>query len=121
MGALIGLAQALPISDISDANLGPTATTATVEPTLLDTQLSELQQQRIVKGFNAFLLLDPILGEAIPFEINQRARRALTEVQLNEPVDVDFDMELAEVNLFRPLFRYRAEVARNLGRAPQAG
>lgn len=33
----------------------------------------------------------------------------------NEYVDKDYDMELAEVNVFRPVFRYRASYARRGG------
>ncbi|XP_018796899.1 PREDICTED: uncharacterized protein LOC108973850 [Bactrocera latifrons] len=110
--ALIGLAHARPLSyDNSVENLRPTATKTTVEPDTLDTKLPEVQQQSI----------EPALEAPAPFELNERGRRALSEAQLNEPVDVDFDMELAEVNLFRPLFRYRAEVARNVGRARRVG
>lgn len=40
-----------------------------------------------------------------------RLRRALVELEYEEAVD---DMELAEINVFRPLFRYRAEIARQV-------
>ncbi|XP_014092901.3 uncharacterized protein [Bactrocera oleae] len=120
--ALIGLAHARPLSDDNSVeNLRPTTTATAVDPDTLDTKLREMQQQSLLKDLNAFLVLQPILEEPIPYEINERARRALSEAQLNEPVDVDFDMELAEVNVFRPLFRYRAEVARNVGQTRRVG
>lgn len=40
-----------------------------------------------------------------------RLRRALVELEYEEAAD---DMELAEINVFRPLFRYRAEIARQV-------
>ncbi|XP_011192681.2 uncharacterized protein LOC105218656 [Zeugodacus cucurbitae] len=115
--AFIGFVVALPIPDEqSDAHLGPTTTTAAAEHALLETQMSEMSQQNIVQDFNTFIVLEPMLDAANPLEFNQRLRRALTQSQLNEPVDVDYDMELAEVHVFRPLFRYRAEVERRAQR-----
>ncbi|XP_050324245.1 uncharacterized protein LOC126755596 [Bactrocera neohumeralis] len=120
--ALIGLAHARPLSDYNSVeSLQPTTTATTVELDTLDTNQPEMQQQSTVNGFNDLVILEPALEAPLPFEMNERVRRALTEAQLNEPVDMDFDMELAEVNLFRPLFRYRAEVARNVGRARRVG
>ncbi|KAH8271592.1 hypothetical protein KR018_010297, partial [Drosophila ironensis] len=43
-----------------------------------------------------------------------RLRRALEELAYEEAAD---DMELAEINVFRPLFRYRSQVIR--ARNPQ--
>ncbi|KAH8380831.1 hypothetical protein KR200_002115 [Drosophila serrata] len=40
-----------------------------------------------------------------------RLRRALEELAYEEAAD---DMELAEINVFRPLFRYRSQVARQV-------
>lgn len=40
-----------------------------------------------------------------------RLRRAVADLSYEEATD---DMELAEINVFRPLFRYRAEVARQV-------
>ncbi|EDW09144.1 uncharacterized protein LOC6579313 [Drosophila mojavensis] len=40
-----------------------------------------------------------------------RLRRAVADLPYDE---ADDDMELAEINVFRPLFRYRAEVARQV-------
>ncbi|EDW02198.1 GH20031 [Drosophila grimshawi] len=40
-----------------------------------------------------------------------RLRRAVEQLEYDEPAD---DLELAEVHLFRPLFRYRAEVSRQV-------
>lgn len=36
-------------------------------------------------------------------------------IQANEPVDKDYDMELAEVNVFRPVFRIRSSYLRRGG------
>ncbi|KAH8290989.1 hypothetical protein KR054_007657 [Drosophila jambulina] len=44
-----------------------------------------------------------------------RLRRALEELAYEEAAD---DLELAEINVFRPLFRYRSQVARQV-RNPQ--
>ncbi|KAH8407660.1 hypothetical protein KR222_009752 [Zaprionus bogoriensis] len=41
-----------------------------------------------------------------------RLRRALVELEYEEAADDD--MQLAEINVFRPLFRYRAEIARQV-------
>ncbi|KAH8401823.1 hypothetical protein KR009_008075 [Drosophila setifemur] len=38
-----------------------------------------------------------------------RLRRALEELEYEEAAD---DMELAEINVFRPLFRYRSQVVK---------
>uniref|UniRef100_A0A034VHL4 Uncharacterized protein n=1 Tax=Bactrocera dorsalis TaxID=27457 RepID=A0A034VHL4_BACDO len=120
--ALLGLAYAHPLSDDNSVeNLRPTITATTVEPDTLDTNQPEMQQQSAVNGLNGLVIMEPALEAPLSFELSERARRALSEAQLNEPVDVDFDMELAEVNLFRPLFRYRAEVARNVGRTRRVG
>ncbi|KAH8337037.1 hypothetical protein KR059_012395 [Drosophila kikkawai] len=40
-----------------------------------------------------------------------RLRRALDELAYEEAAD---DLELAEINVFRPLFRYRSQVARQV-------
>ncbi|TDG48288.1 hypothetical protein AWZ03_005243 [Drosophila navojoa] len=45
-----------------------------------------------------------------------RLRRAVADLPYEE---ADDDMELAEINVFRPLFRYRAEVARQVPRPTQ--
>ncbi|XP_011214853.2 uncharacterized protein LOC105234254 [Bactrocera dorsalis] len=121
--ALLGLAYARPLSDGNSVeNLRSTTTATTVEPDTLDTNQPEMQQQQsTVNGLDGLVIMKPALEAPLPFELNERVRRALSEAQLNEPVDVDFDMELAEVNLFRPLFRYRAEVARNVGRTRRVG
>ncbi|KAL7735221.1 hypothetical protein ACLKA6_016133 [Drosophila palustris] len=47
-----------------------------------------------------------------------RLRRALGEIENEEAAD---DMELAEINVFRPLFRYRAETARQVKNPQQFG
>ncbi|XP_075167077.1 uncharacterized protein LOC142239194 isoform X2 [Haematobia irritans] len=49
----------------------------------------------------------------------QRLRRDLTleinAAEANEPVDKDYDMELAEVHLFRPVFSIRSSYLRRGG------
>ncbi|XP_017150389.1 uncharacterized protein LOC108160723 [Drosophila miranda] len=45
-----------------------------------------------------------------------RLRRALDELAYEEAAD---DMELAEINVFRPLFRYRSQVAKQVGSTQQ--
>ncbi|KAH8260999.1 hypothetical protein KR044_001849, partial [Drosophila immigrans] len=40
-----------------------------------------------------------------------RLRRAVEQLDYEEAAD---DLELAEINVFRPLFRYRAEIARQV-------
>ncbi|XP_022230120.2 uncharacterized protein LOC111079303 isoform X2 [Drosophila obscura] len=45
-----------------------------------------------------------------------RLRRALDELAYEE---ADDDMELAEINVFRPLFRYRSQVAKQVGNPQQ--
>ncbi|XP_017494633.1 PREDICTED: uncharacterized protein LOC108382772 [Rhagoletis zephyria] len=127
--ALLGLAYSLPISgENENNNLGPTVTSTTAKPNSLEVNLRHRRQYVPVQDLNSFLILEPIVvqQQPIPFLTvanvhNQRSRRTLTQAELDEPVDVDFDMEVAEVNVFRPLFRYRAEVARNLGRRQQLG
>ncbi|XP_034479898.1 uncharacterized protein LOC117785779 [Drosophila innubila] len=47
-----------------------------------------------------------------------RLRRALGEIEYEEAAD---DMELAEINVFRPLFRYRAQIARQVKNPQQFG
>lgn len=48
--------------------------------------------------------------------LNKRDLPVIAETDLlkssSEFADKDFDMELAEVNVFRPVFRYRASYAR---------
>ncbi|EDW61508.1 uncharacterized protein [Drosophila virilis] len=48
-----------------------------------------------------------------------RLRRAVDDLS-NEYENAD-DMELAEINVFRPLFRYRGEVARRVKNPQQFG
>ncbi|ALC42047.1 CG34203 [Drosophila busckii] len=47
-----------------------------------------------------------------------RLRRALEQLEFEDQAVGD-DMELAEINVFRPLFRYRAEIARQVKNNPQ--
>uniref|UniRef100_A0A1A9ZAS2 Uncharacterized protein n=1 Tax=Glossina pallidipes TaxID=7398 RepID=A0A1A9ZAS2_GLOPL len=49
------------------------------------------------------------------YRITQRlngSSKIIDTIDISAPLDVDYDMELAEVNVFRPLFRYRASYAR---------
>ncbi|TMW40159.1 hypothetical protein DOY81_014761 [Sarcophaga bullata] len=58
-----------------------------------------------------------VLHTNSPF-IRRLYRRAVNEdiiQDANEYADKDYDMELAEVNVFRPVFRYRASYARRGG------
>ncbi|XP_004537613.1 uncharacterized protein LOC101450696 [Ceratitis capitata] len=124
---LLGLTQSLPVSDgIVGSSPRPTTTTDTVKTPLLDSQtLLAVPEYAIDEDFNSIFIVQPVLDQPNTLESTitdvhkQRARRTLTTAQLNQPLDLDLDMELAEVNVFRPLFRYRAEIARNVGRRQQ--
>ncbi|XP_053965573.1 uncharacterized protein LOC128867958 [Anastrepha ludens] len=124
---LLGLAYSLPVPNENKyKSFEPTTTSTTVNPNLFGTNLRQHQQNPTPTDLNSFLILQPIVEQPNPLESvsdihNRRTRRTLTPTQLNEPVDMEFDMELAEVNVFRPLFRYRAEVARNVGQRQQFG
>ncbi|XP_037714473.1 uncharacterized protein LOC119550076 [Drosophila subpulchrella] len=61
-------------------------------------------------GDNQALKSSEILDNLYRYERTlSRFRRALEELAYEEAAD---DMELAEINVFRPLFRYRSQVVR---------
>lgn len=68
----------------------------------------------------AYLNPDQKLEHLYKFERTlNRLRRAVDDLS-NEYENAD-DMELAEINVFRPLFRYRGEVARRVKNPQQFG
>ncbi|KAL9913824.1 uncharacterized protein ACN427_000519 [Glossina fuscipes fuscipes] len=46
------------------------------------------------------------------YRITRRSPKLINTIDISAPIDVDYDMELAEVNVFRPLFRYHASYTR---------
>ncbi|KAI8128789.1 hypothetical protein FF38_11363 [Lucilia cuprina] len=61
-----------------------------------------------------FYTNSPLIRHLFKRDLTSLAENVLQE-NPNEFADKDYDMELAEVNVFRPVFRYRASYARRGG------
>lgn len=67
---------------------------------------------------NNFVLLhtnSPLIRNLYKRDLSSLADSGVAAENPNEFADKDYDMELAEINVFRPVFRYRASYARRGG------